>query len=208
MKDIFALLKNRQTAPTPAGPVEYIIAGLGNPGAKYEKTRHNAGFLMIAEIAKRFNVTTNKIKFDAVCADAEILGKHVLLMKPTTFMNLSGKSVQQAANFYKIPPEKVFIIYDDISLDVGKMRIRLKGSHGGHNGMRNIIELSGKDTFPRIKIGVGKKPHPDWDLADWVLSEFSKDDLILLDSLSKNVIDAIELMINENPQQAMNLYNR
>ena len=160
----------KQPSATPRGPVEYLVVGLGNPGKKYENTRHNAGFAALDVLAERHGVRMKQLKFKALCGDASLGGRRVLLLKPLTFMNLSGQSVTEAMRFYKIPPERVIILLDDISLAPGRLRIRRKGSDGGQNGMKNIIYLSGSDQFPRIKLGVGKKPHPDYNLADWVLS--------------------------------------
>ena len=186
---------------------QYIVVGLGNPGAKYENTRHNVGFIAIDLIAKKCGVEINKLKYNALISTCTINDTPVLLMKPQTYMNNSGQAVTQAMSFYKIPPENVVIIFDDISLDVGKMRIRSKGSHGGQNGMKNIIALSGTDVFPRIKIGIGQKPNPHWDLADWVLSKFNDNELKSIDEMSINTYDAIKHIINGNTLKAMNLYN-
>ena len=153
----------------------YIIVGLGNPTSKYDKTRHNVGFDTIDALADKYSINVNNAKHKALCGQGIIDGEKVLLMKPQTFMNLSGEAVKQAAAFYKVPAENIIVIFDDVSLDVGKMRIRLKGSAGGHNGIKSIIAHMG-DSFPRVKMGVGEKPHPEYDLADWVLSHFSKDD--------------------------------
>ena len=192
---------------TPAGPVEYIIAGLGNPGEKYEGTRHNAGFIVMDALAEKLGFEMKKLKFKSLCADVSVSGKHCLVMKPSTFMNNSGQAVVEAMNFYKIPPENVIVIFDDISLDVGKMRIRSKGSDGGQRGMRSIIYLSGSDKFPRIKVGIGAKPNPDWDLADWVLSKFTPDEMKKLDEIFDNAEKAIELIIDGKTDRAMNLFN-
>lgn len=189
------------------GSVEYIIVGLGNPDKKYENTRHNTGWLALDYIAEKQNCRVNRIKFKSFVGECNMGGSKVLLMKPTTYMNNSGQAVVEAMNFYKLPPENVIVIFDDISLDVGKMRIRAKGSDGGQKGMRSIIYLSGKDTFPRIKIGIGAKPNPDWDLADWVLSRFSKDEGKLLEEMFDNAADAIALMVDGKIDRAMNLYN-
>lgn len=193
---------------TPASaPIEAIVVGLGNPGRKYEDTRHNAGFIVLDKLADKLNVRIDRIKFKGETATAVINGKGVLLLKPSTFMNLSGESVQQAMQFYKIPPEKVIIVFDDISLEPGRMRIRQKGSHGGHNGMKNIIYLTGKDTFPRVKMGVGAKPNPGWDLADWVLSRFTQKEGEALEQAAENACSAIMLMVEGKTQEAMNKYN-
>ena len=189
------------------GGVEYLIVGRGNPDKKYENTRHNCGWMAIDHLADKLGCKVNKIKFKSFVGECRINNKRAMLMKPTTYMNNSGQAVVEAMNFYKLPPENVIVIFDDISLDVGKMRIRQKGSDGGQKGMRSIIYLSGKDTFPRIKIGIGAKPNPDWDLADWVLSRFSKDEGKLLEEMFDNAADAIALMVDGKIDRAMNLYN-
>ena len=189
------------------GSVSYLVVGLGNPDRKYENTRHNTGFMMVDFIADKLGVRINRIKFKSLVGEAEIGGSKVLLMKPTTYMNNSGQAVVEAMNFYKIPPENVVILLDDINLDVGKMRIRTKGSDGGQKGMRSIIYLSGSDAVPRIKIGIGKKPHPDYDLAAWVLSKFTDDELNLLEKTAENCCEAIELILGGNTAQAMNKFN-
>lgn len=189
------------------GAIEYIIVGLGNPGKEYEHTRHNAGFIAIDKIAEKYNCNISKLKYKALIGDCIICGKRVLLMKPQTFMNLSGESVVQAMSFYEIPPEKVIVLFDDISLDVGRMRIRRKGSDGGQRGMRSIIGLSGSDKFPRVKIGIGEKPNPNWQLADWVLSRFTKDELTTLDKVTDNACGAVEYILSDNIDKAMSEYN-
>lgn len=206
---MFSKLKESLYPSKPAdiGPVEFIIAGLGNPEAKYDKTRHNTGFMIIDRIAEKVNCPMDRLKYKSMCGTAEIEGKRVLLMKPTTYMNLSGQAVQEAMQFYKIPAEKVLVIYDDISLDVGKMRIRRKGSDGGHNGIKNIIYLTGSDQFPRVKIGVGAKPHPDYDLAKWVLSRFSADEKKAIDGVLDHAADMAELILSGRMDEAMNVYN-
>ncbi len=186
--------------------VEYIVVGLGNSGTKYENTRHNAGFIAADCLADKLDVRIDRIKYKSLVTTCTISDKKVLLMKPSTYMNNSGLAVVEAMNFYKIKPENVIVIYDDISLDVGKIRIRRKGSDGGHNGIKNIIYLSGSDLFPRIKIGVGHKPEK-WDLADWVLSRFSEDELKTLSETTDKACDAVSLMIGGQIDKAMNLYN-
>ena len=186
--------------------VSHIIVGLGNSGTKYEGTRHNAGFVAADAIADKLGVRIDRIKYKSLVTTCTIAEKKVLLMKPSTYMNLSGQAVTEAMSFYKVPPENVVIIFDDISLDVGKMRIRRKGSDGGHNGMKNIIYLSGSDQFPRIKLGVGHKPEK-WDLADWVLSRFSEDEYKLLSETAEKAAHAAELIISGQTDKAMNLYN-
>lgn len=191
----------------PAGPVEYMIVGLGNPGSKYEGTRHNAGFMAIDYIAEKADAQIQRIRFKGLCGFAVIGGKKVLLLKPSTYMNLSGQSVIEAMNFYKLPPEKVIVLFDDISLEPGHIRIRMKGSHGGQNGMKNIIYLSGSDQFPRVKIGTGAKPNPEWDLADWVLSRFSAAESKALAEAAEHVYASVSLMVQGKAAEAMNKYN-
>ena len=187
--------------------LEYIVVGLGNPGKKYEKTRHNAGFIAIDFLADKYGANIDINKFSGLSGTCEISGKKVLFLKPQTYMNLSGESVVSAMKFYKLPPERVVLIFDDISFDVGKIRIRKKGSHGGQNGVKNIIMLSGSENFPRIKIGVGIKPDNFWDLADWVLSKFSENEFSLLKKTLNSVSAALELILNGDTENAMNLYN-
>ena len=189
------------------GPFEYIIAGLGNPGRQYENTRHNAGFIALDVLAETYDVRVNRIRFKGLCGEARIAGKKVLLLKPSTYMNLSGQSVTEAMRFYKIPPERVIVLFDDICLPPGKLRIRRKGSDGGHNGMKNIIYLSGSDAFPRIKLGIGAKPNPDYNLADWVLSSFSKEEGEALLQAAEKAVDACKWIVEGKIDQAMNLYN-
>jgi len=186
---------------------DFIIAGLGNPGKKYEFTRHNAGFLCIDLFAEKHGFKIDRLKFKSLTADVKLNGKRCLFMKPQTFMNLSGEAVRDAAAFYKIPPEKIIVIFDDISLEPGKMRIRRKGSDGGHNGIKNIIYHLQSNDIPRIKIGVGAKPHPDYDLADWVTSNFSKEELKKLRDTCDNACDAIEMMIDGKIDEAMGKFN-
>lgn len=195
----------RKSVPL-SGGITHIVVGLGNPDRKYENTRHNAGFIAIDALAQKHGATIDRLKYKSYCATIEIGDAKVLLMKPQTYMNNSGEAVVEAMNFYKILPENVIIIFDDISLDVGLMRVRRKGSDGGQKGMRSIIYLSGVDTFPRVKIGIGHKPEK-WDLADWVLSQFSSDDRKKLDIVTDKAADAVERIINGEIDKAMNLYN-
>lgn len=192
---------------TPSGPPEFIIVGLGNPGKKYELTRHNAGFLFADLLADQNGEKTSKIQFKSVTANITLGGHRCLLMKPQTFMNNSGEAVKQAASFYKIPPENIIVVFDDISLPCGKMRIRRKGSDGGHNGIKSIIYLLNSDKFPRIKLGVGEKPHPEYDLADWVLSSFKKNELDSLREAAENACKAAEMMVQGNIDGAMSNFN-
>lgn len=186
---------------------DYIIAGLGNPGSRYEMTRHNAGFLAMDLLAVEEGFDIKKLRHHALVSDAVISGKKCLVMKPQTMMNASGEAVGEAAKFYKIPPERVLIVYDDISLDVGKTRIRRKGSAGGHNGIKSIIAHLGSENFPRVKIGVGKKPSPEYDLASWVLGRFPKEQEPDLKSALENSTKAVRLIVNDEMDRAMNLYN-
>lgn len=203
IKNIISNNKNQN----PTGPVQFLVVGLGNIGKEYDNTRHNAGFLAIDEFCDKNYIKADRLKYKSLCHECIVDDKKVLVMKPTTFMNNSGQAVVEAMNFYKIPIENVIVIHDDISLDVGKMRIRRKGSDGGQKGIRSIINLSGKNTFPRIKIGVGQKPHPDYDLASWVLSKFTKEDMKALDIVFENTVQAIELIIKGETDKAMNKYN-
>ena len=205
--DIFKKL-DAEKAPMPSGPVEYVIVGLGNPGTKYENTRHNAGFMALDTLAEDIGADVKRLKFKSLTADVSINGVHCLLMKPTTFMNNSGEAVVEALNFYKLTTERLVVIYDDISMDVGRTRIRGKGSDGGHNGIKSIIYLTGSDVFPRIKIGVGAKPHPDYDLADWVLGMFPKEQGEALETAFKNAAEAAKLIVSGKMNEAMNKYNK
>lgn len=205
--DIFEKLKQLSAERTPAGKPEFIIVGLGNPGVAYENTRHNAGFMAVQALEKKFGISVNTHKFKALVGRGNIGGKSVLVMKPETFMNNSGEAVSEAMDFYKIPIENIIVIFDDISLDVGNMRIRRKGSAGGHNGIKSIIALCGGENFPRVKVGVGKKPHPDYNLADWVLSKFSDEDMKKLAEVDEKTCEAVELMVQGKTSEAMNKFN-
>lgn len=189
------------------GKIEYIIAGLGNPGSRYTNTRHNAGFKAVDLLAEEEGFEIKKVKFHALIADEMIAGKRCLIMKPQTMMNLSGEAILQAAQYYNIPDENIIILYDDISLDIGKTRIRRKGSAGGHNGIKSIISCLGGEDFPRVKIGVDKKPNPEYDLASWVLGEFPKEKSEQLSSALKNSIEAAKLIVSGKIDEAMNKYN-
>lgn len=189
------------------GPVEWLVVGLGNPGPKYEWTRHNMGFLVIDELAERESIPVQRLKFKALTNTAVIGGRSVLLMKPTTYMNLSGEAVGQAARFYKIPPERVLVISDDVALPQGKLRVRRSGSAGGHNGLKNIIAHLGSDQFPRVKVGVGGKPHPDSDMADWVLSPFTGQDRKAMEEAIARAADAVTLLLDKGVDQSMAKFN-
>jgi PTH1 family peptidyl-tRNA hydrolase len=203
--DAFKKIESNNT--NTGGKPEYIIVGLGNPDTKYLNTRHNAGFMAIDMLSKEYNVKVDRIKFKSLCGDVTINGKNCLLMKPTTYMNNSGQAVVEAMNFYKVPIENIIVIYDDISLEPSKLRIRRKGSDGGHNGIKSIIYLTGEDTFPRVKLGVGKKPHPDYNLADWVLSNFKLEELKLMEVSCSNAVKCVELIVQNKIDEAMNKYN-
>lgn len=189
------------------GGVEWIAAFLGNPGLKYNGTRHNAGFMAADAAEKKFNVRINKMRFKALTQIVDIQGHKVLLMKPQTYMNLSGDAIVQAAKFYKIPPERVIVVSDEIALPIGRLRIRRGGSAGGHNGLKSVIAQLGTDQFPRIRMGVGAPPHPDYDMADWVLASFKGQDAADMEQAAKKAADAIECYIIEGADKAMNIYN-
>ncbi len=208
MTDIFALFdKIKSGTPAPAGPITHIVAGLGNPGEEYAATRHNTGFLCLDTLARQAGARVTTLKFDSLTADAVIGGKHVLLMKPQTYMNLSGNAVAAAAAFYKIPAEHIIVLCDDVLSDVGHIRIRLKGSHGGHNGLRNIAERLGSENYVRVKVGVGRKPNPEYDLAAWVLGKFSPADMDILAQTRGRVADAVTLLLSDKPEEAMSRYS-
>ena len=187
--------------------IDYCVAGLGNPEAKYNGTRHNIGFDAMDALCKKTNCELSKKKFNAFYGIAEYNGKRILLIKPMTYMNNSGEAVREFLHFYKMPIEKLIVMCGEISLDPGKLRIRRNGSSGGQNGMNSIIDLCGSNNFPRIKIGVGNKPHPDYSLADWVLGKFSKDDRVLADEAANKAAEAVLLICDGKIDRAMNLYN-
>lgn len=189
------------------GGAEWIVAFLGNPGLKYNGTRHNAGFMAADAMEKKLGVSINKMRFKALTQTVDIGGKKVLLMKPQTFMNLSGDAIVQAANFYKVPPERVIVVSDETALPIGRLRIRRGGSAGGHNGLKSVIARLGTDQFPRIRLGVGDKPHPDYDMADWVLSAFKGQDAADMELVAKKAADAVECYIAEGADRAMNRFN-
>lgn len=189
------------------GPIEFLIVGLGNPGKNYEFTRHNAGFLTLDHIASELDTEINNLKNNALVADVVINNHRCLLVKPQTFMNNSGTAVRDIAKFYKIPPENIIVIFDDISLPCGKLRIRRKGTDGGHNGIKSIIYHLNSDQFPRIKIGVGAKPNPEYDLADWVLSKFGKDDTEQLKAAITKATEVLPFILDGEIDKAMNKAN-
>lgn len=188
--------------------IMYMIAGLGNPSGRYEKTRHNIGFDTIDRIAEEYHITIDEIRYQSVCGSGMIAGQKVLLMKPLTYMNNSGEAVGAAVRFYKLDPaSQLLVIYDDISLDPGNIRIRMKGSAGGHNGIKSVIAHVGTQEFARIKVGVGQKPD-DWDLADYVLSRFPKEEREWAEAAMKDAVAAAALMVEGKEAQAMNMYNQ
>ncbi len=184
----------------------YMIAGLGNPGKQYDSTRHNIGFISLDYLASYFSVKMNKLKFKAVFGEGTIAGEKVLFVKPQTFMNLSGESLREIVRFYKIPQENMIVVYDDVSLPVGKIRIRPKGSDGGHNGIKSIIYQLATDIFPRVKMGVGAPPE-HWDMADWVLGKFTDEDVSVLARSVEKLPDIVEEIIKNGTAGAMNRFN-
>ncbi len=197
---MFGLKKNM-------GGVDFLLVGLGNPGRDYEQTRHNVGFLTVDELAERHHVPVQKLKYRALTNTITMDGAKVLLMKPVTYMNVSGEAVGEAARFFKLPPERILVISDDTDLPVGKLRLRRRGSAGGHNGLKSIISHLGTEDFPRVKIGVGGKPHPDYDMADWVLGRFSGDDRARIRSAIGQAADAATLIITHGMDEAMSRFN-
>lgn len=207
MDKLFSLFKQIETEKAPAAPIDFMVVGLGNPGDKYRYTRHNTGFLALSYMAQKLNFEISKARFNALCGEA-MLGTHrTLFLLPQTFMNNSGEAVRPAMDFYKIPVERVLVVYDDISLPCGKLRIRPSGSAGGHNGIKSIIEHTGSENFPRIKIGVGEKPHPEMDLADWVLSGFSQEERAVLFEKFDKAYQAATLIADGKINEAMNRCN-
>lgn len=204
--DIFKRLEKEKAAQA-SQPIEWLVVGLGNPGSKYEGTRHNAGFRALDGYCARSGTKIDRMKFKAVVGETMLGGKRVLLMKPQTFMNLSGEAVRDAAAFYKIPPERVIVLSDDVSLDVGTLRVRPKGSAGGQNGLKNIIYHLNSEDFPRVKIGVGKKPNPDYDLAAWVLGRFGAEEQRAIDKACEDAIDAAACIIAEGCAAAAQRFN-
>jgi PTH1 family peptidyl-tRNA hydrolase len=207
MSNIFDLFKKIEKKADTT-PVSFIIAGLGNPGQQYQKTRHNVGFVAVDYIAAKLGVKIDRAKFHSLVAEAKIGEVRVLLMKPETFMNNSGVAIGEAAAFYKVPPENVIVLHDEISFAPGLFRIRRKGSAGGHNGLKSIIAQLGSDAFPRVKIGVGQKPSPDYDLVNWVLGKFPKADLDLIGAKYPDIYSSVELMVMGKIDEAMNKYSK
>jgi len=186
---------------------DWMVVGLGNPGLEYEKTRHNAGFMVVDKLAEKYDFEFSKHKFESVCGEFKIKDKRILVIKPQTFMNNSGRAVVAAAAFYKIPLENIIIIFDDMMLDVGTIRMRRKGSHGGHNGIKDIIELSGSEEILRIKVGVGKKPRPDYDVISWVLGKFPEEVQEDLNKSLEKSVKAVNEIIVRGIDSAMNKFN-
>ena len=208
MSNIFDLFKQISSgSETSAKPVEYLLVGLGNPGKEYEKTRHNAGFMAIDYISGRCGARLDRAKFSALVGEADINGKRVLLMKPQTYMNSSGEAVSAAAKFYKIAPENIIVISDDVSLDVGRVRVRRKGSHGGQKGLKSIQEHLGTEGYQRIKVGVGAKPHPDYDMAAWVLSTFEAKDMQAISDNYPRIYDGLCKILCSDVDGAMQICN-
>ena len=189
------------------GGISWVVAFLGNPGSRYEGTRHNAGFLTADALAREKNIRIDKLRFRALTGTCEMGGEKVLLMKPQTYMNLSGEAVAQAARFYRVPPERVIVVSDEMALPIGKLRVRRKGSAGGHNGLKSVIACLGSEEFPRIRLGVGAPPHPDYDTADWVLSTFKNQDAEDMARAARRAAEAVECYITQGPDRTMNLFN-
>ena len=208
MADIFDLFKQiAKKDDIPRAPVTWLIVGLGNPGEKYRLTRHNAGFLTLDSIAQKAGARLDRAKYQALCGEAVIGSHRVLLMKPQTMMNASGIAVQEAVAFYKIEPDHILVISDDIAQEPGKMRLRKKGSAGGQNGLKDIITCLGTDACPRLRMGVGAKPHPDYDLADWVLGDIPPNEWQTFEESLLRARDAIDLILQGKIDVAMNQYN-
>ncbi|MBR3687189.1 MAG: aminoacyl-tRNA hydrolase [Clostridia bacterium] len=209
MSNIFDIFKKieKEKSDKALSPVTHLVVGLGNPGDKYFYTRHNAGFLAMDYISQKCGATVNRSKFKALVGEATIAGKRVLLMKPQTLMNASGDAVIEAANFYKIPIENIIVLSDDVNLDVGRMRVRKSGSDGGQKGLRSIITRMGSDNFPRIRFGVGQKPHPDYDMADWVLGTLSDADKKTLFDCFVVAYDGLEKILCGDIDGAMQVCN-
>lgn len=209
MANIFDVFKRIQAEKENRSgmPITHIIVGLGNPGAKYANTRHNAGFMAMDYIALKCGAEVNRSKFHALVGEGVIAGKRVLLMKPQTFMNASGEAVREAAAFYKIEPQNIIVMSDDVNLDVGRMRVRKGGSDGGQKGLRSIIEHMGSNDIPRLRFGVGQKPHPDYDMADWVLGNLSEADKKAIDGCMESAFSGIEKMILGDFDGAMQICN-
>ena len=206
LAELFASLKS--TSPAPKGPITHMVVGLGNPGKQYENTRHNVGFLALDKLAERHRIPITSSRFQALVGEGMIGDVHVLLMKPQTFMNLSGDAVKAAADYYKIPAENIIVFCDDISFDPGRVRIRKKGSAGGHNGLKSIIACLSSDAFVRFKLGVGERKDKTSDLADFVLSRFSSADRAALDALVARLPLAIEMWLSGKEEETLNQFSK
>jgi PTH1 family peptidyl-tRNA hydrolase len=205
LKSIFDAIEKKDASRS--GPPEYIVAGLGNPGRQYDGTRHNTGFAALDALAAGLGATVATKKFRSLCGFAVIEGRRVLLLKPQTFMNLSGEAVSAAANFYKLPMTRVIVLFDDVSLPVGRLRVRPRGSAGGHNGIKSIIAETGTEEFPRVKIGVGAKPRADYDLAKWVLGRIPPEQRPVMDEAVLRASQAVKEIIKSGAENAMNDFN-
>ena len=208
MADIFSLFRKIESERVPEGPITHLIVGLGNPGAEYQGTRHNVGFMALDEIAASAGATVSRLRFRALTGEGSIGGCRVLFMKPQTYMNLSGEAVGEAASFYKIPPERVIVLCDDISFAPGRVRIRRSGSAGGHNGLKSIIALLGSDAFVRFKIGVGERVDKSQDLADFVLGKFPPADREALTGLLSRLPEALALWLSGKEDEALNKFSK
>lgn len=208
MSDIFDLFRKIEKKTDAVGTISHIVVGLGNPGAEYENTRHNAGFMAINDLAAKHSVRIDRARFRALTAECVIEGKRVLLMKPQTYMNLSGEAVGEAAAFYKIPPENIIVLCDDINFAPGHLRIRRKGSAGGHNGLKSIISSLGSDAFVRFRLGVGQKPSPEYDLVSWVLGKFPPADREAMGRVSESCIAALSLWLAGKEEKALSDYSK
>ncbi|MBQ8546712.1 MAG: aminoacyl-tRNA hydrolase [Clostridia bacterium] len=206
MSSIFDLFKKIERKE-PSVPITHIIVGLGNPGEKYTFTRHNAGFLAVDYLCQKIGFKCDRVRFKSLCGEATINGVRALVLKPQTFMNASGEAIKEASDFYKISPENIIVISDDASFNVGKLRIRKNGSAGGHNGLKSVIECLNSDKFPRIKLGVGQKPHPEYDIADWVLARLPKEEEPHFFSVLECVPDILNLMLTGETEKAMCDFN-
>lgn len=207
MANIFDLFKKIESSGS-SQPITHILVGLGNVGKEYDGTRHNVGFMAIDHIAKKLGIKIDRVKFNAYTAEGSLGGRRVLFMKPTTFMNRSGVAIAEAASFYKIPPENILVLCDEISFEPGLFRIRRKGSAGGHNGLKSVIASLGSEEFPRIKIGVGQKPSPDYDLVNWVLGRFGKEAVLALEERMDDIYASAELILSDRCEEAMNKFSK
>ena len=207
MADIFSLFRKIE-GESAHGPITHIVVGLGNPGREYENTRHNVGFLAVDRVAAEAGATVSRLRFRALCGEGVLGGKRVLFMKPETYMNASGEAVAEAAAFYKIPPENIIVLCDDISFAPGRVRIRRKGSAGGHNGLKSIISCLSSDAFVRFKLGVGERQDARIDLADFVLGKFPAEDRSKVDALIATLPEALSLWLSGKEDEALNRFSK